>query len=482
MALVLYNTLARAKQPFEPLDPANVRLYVCGPTVYDYAHIGNARPVVVFDVLYRLLRRAYGPEHVTYVRNITDVDDKIIAAAEASGEAIDEITRRTTRAFHQDMAALGTLPPEREPRATEHIPEMIALIERLLERGHAYQGDGHVLFNVPSAPDYGRLSGRDRKEQIAGARVEVAPYKKDPADCVLWKPSAGDLPGWPSPWGRGRPGWHLECSAMSEAHLGVPFDIHGGGLDLVFPHHENEIAQSTCAAGGAEFVRYWMHNGYLTVEGEKMAKSVGNVLRVRDIVKQVPGEVARLNLLMTHYRRPLDWTSIGLEDAKRKLDHLYKALWRAKDSGIHLQQGSRAPDGVSEALEDDLNTSLAIAELHDTAHSLHRASDTDNRAEQLRLSGELSAGGALLGVLGQDPEAWFKQTTRLVRAGDVADLVVEELASVSLDEIHDLIKERAAARSEKDYKTADQIRQKLESSGIVLEDRPDGTTDWRRTG
>ena len=465
MALVLYNTLARAKQPFEPLDKGNVRVYVCGPTVYDYAHIGNARPVVVFDVLYRLLRRAYGARHVTYVRNITDVDDKIIAAAAESGEAIDDITRRTTRAFHEDMAALGALVPEREPRATEHIPEMIALIERLLGTGNAYQADGHVLFHVPSAPDYGRLSGRDRKEQIAGARVEVAPYKKDPADFVLWKPSADELPGWPSPWGRGRPGWHVECSAMSEAHLGMPFDIHGGGLDLVFPHHENEIAQSTCAAGGAEFVRYWMHNGYLTVEGEKMSKSVGNVLLVRDIVKQVPGEVARLTLLMTHYRQPLDWTAQSLRQAKANLDRLYQALRQApRDPGeVEAAAGAGPPEEVVAALEDDLNTPKALAALNALASAANKAGAGP---EQARLQAALAAGGALLGVLGQDPEAWFKGG-----AGD--DLVSAEIES--------LIGRRAEARRGRDFAEADRIRDDLARRGIVLEDGSEGTT-WRRTG
>jgi cysteinyl-tRNA synthetase len=465
LALALYNTLARAKQPFEPLDEGNVRLYVCGPTVYDYAHIGNARPVVVFDVLYRVLRRAYGAGHVTYVRNITDIDDKIIAAAAESGEAIDEITGRTTRAFHEDMAALGTLPPEREPRATEHIPEMIALIERLLATGHAYQADGHVLFHVPSMEAYGRLSGRDRKEQIAGARVEVAPYKKDPADFVLWKPSADDLPGWPSPWGRGRPGWHVECSAMSEAHLGIPFDIHGGGLDLVFPHHENEVAQSTCAAGGAEFVRYWMHNGYLTVEGEKMSKSLGNIVLVRDILKQVPGEVARLSLLMTHYRQPLDWTAQSLRQAKANLDRLYQALRQAlrRPGALEAAADAGPPEEVMAALDDDLNTPKALAALNELASAANKAGAGP---EQARLRAALEAGGALLGVLGQDPEAWFK-------GGAKDDLVSAEIES--------LIARRAEARRGRDFAQADRIRDDLGRQGVVLEDGPEGTT-WRRTG
>jgi cysteinyl-tRNA synthetase len=461
LALALYNTLARAKQPFEPLDKGNVRLYVCGPTVYDYAHIGNARPVVVFDVLYRLLCREYGADHVTYVRNITDVDDKIIAAAEESGEAIDEITRRTTEAFHQDMAALGTLKPDREPRATEHIPQMIVLIERLIERGHAYQADGHVLFHVPSMAAYGRLSGRDRKEQVAGARVEVAPYKKDPADFVLWKPSAEDLPGWPSPWGRGRPGWHIECSAMSEAHLGVPFDIHGGGLDLVFPHHENEVAQSTCAAEGAEFVRYWMHNGYLTVEGEKMAKSVGNVLRVRDILRQAPGEAVRLTLLMTHYRQPLDWTSSALSHAKANLDRLYQALRRL--SGVEADVDRGAAEEVMAALDDDLNTPKALVALNDLASAANKARAP---AEMGRLRAALEAGGALLGVLGAEPEVWFKGGAE---------------SGLGSAEVESLISRRAEARQGRDFAEADRIRDDLAERGIVLEDGPEGTT-WRRTG
>jgi cysteinyl-tRNA synthetase len=322
--LKLYNTLTRQKEEFVPLDPTHVRMYVCGPTVYDFAHIGNARPVVVFDVLYRLLKRLY--PRVTYVRNITDVDDKIMAAAKETGEPIDGITGKFTRHYHADMAALGALPPDVEPCATGHIAEMIALVERLIARGHAYAADGHVLFSVPSMPDYGQLSRMSRDELVAGARVEVAPYKSDPADFVLWKPSAPDQPGWPSPWGRGRPGWHLECSAMSEKHLGVPFDIHGGGLDLVFPHHENEIAQSRCAHGLPAFAHYWMHNGYLTVNGEKMSKSLGNFRTVHDLLDRVSGEVIRLTLLSAHYRQPLDFSDAALDQARAALDRWYGAL------------------------------------------------------------------------------------------------------------------------------------------------------------
>src|SRR6202167_1465022 len=337
MPLTLYNTLSRRKEIFTPLDAKNVRLYVCGPTVYDLAHIGNARPVIVCDVLYRLLRAEYGAAHVTYVRNITDVDDKINAAAKENGESIRDLTTRTAEAFHADVAALNCLPPDAEPRATEHVAPMIAMIEKLIASGHAYEAEGHVLFSVPSKKDYGALSRRTRDDMIAGARVEIAPYKRDPADFVLWKPSPPDLPGWDSPWGRGRPGWHLECSAMSEQHLGVTFDIHGGGLDLIFPHHENEIAQSVCAHAGKPFVNYWLHNGFVTVEGEKMAKSTGNFRTIREVLtelgwpaKPAKGEVARIAMLMTHYRDPLDWTAERLKEADRKYQYYYGALQRAE--------------------------------------------------------------------------------------------------------------------------------------------------------
>src|ERR1700730_10901744 len=326
MPLVLYNSLTRRKEPFEPLDPQRVGMYVCGPTVYDEAHIGNARAVVAFDLLYRLLRHEYGAGHVTYVRNITDVENKIMAAARASGQTIDQVTARTTAQFHADMAALGNLPPDIEPRATEYIAEMIALIERLIASGHAYAAEGHALFRVASYVKYGALSRRSRADMIAGARVEVAPYKEDPGDFVLWKPSTPDQPGWPSPWGRGRPGWHIECSAMSEKTLGETFDIHGGGLDLIFPHHENEIAQSVCAHDGRPFANYWLHNGMLTVGGAKMAKYDGNFITVRDALSQAPGEIIRLALLGTHYRDPLDWTSDRLQQARRSLNRFYSAL------------------------------------------------------------------------------------------------------------------------------------------------------------
>ena len=329
MTLHITNTLTRSKEEFKPLDASHVRMYVCGPTVYDFAHIGNARPVVVFDVLYRLLKHLY--PRVTYVRNITDVDDKIIAASQETGGKINTITQRFADIYRQDMASLNALAPDVEPCATDHIPQMIAMMEKLIASGHAYAAEGHVLFSVQTMADYGKLSRHSRDELIAGARVEIAPYKKDPADFVLWKPSDDDQPGWPSPWGRGRPGWHLECSAMSETHLGETFDIHGGGQDLIFPHHENEIAQSVCAHDGAPFVKYWMHNGYLTVDGEKMSKSLGNFHTVHDLLGKTPGEAIRLALLSAHYRQPLDFSLRALEEAKVALDRLYTALRTAAD-------------------------------------------------------------------------------------------------------------------------------------------------------
>ncbi len=455
MPLVFHNTLTRRKEAFEPLDPKNVRMYVCGPTVYDFAHIGNARPVIVFDVLYRLLRHLYGAAQVRYVRNITDVDDKIINAAREKGENISDLTERTTRAFHEDVAALGALPPDVEPRATQHIPPMIAMIEELIAAGHAYVADHHVLFAVPSMSDYGRLSGRSRGEMIAGARVEVAPYKRDPADFVLWKPSTAEQPGWESPWGRGRPGWHIECSAMSEAHLGETFDIHGGGLDLIFPHHENEIAQSVSAHHGKPFVRYWLHNGFVIVEGEKMSKSLGNFRTIREVLAEAPGEAVRYAMLMTHYRDPLDWTAERLAEAKHALDRFYLAL-RPVEGLAPAAAG--LPERVQAALEDDLNTPLALAAMHDLLTALNKATDA---AEKARLKGELLAAGTLLGLLQQDPEAWLKGDDREAR------------------EIEDLIEQRNAARRARNFAEADRIRSTLAIRGILLEDGPGGTT-WRR--
>jgi len=457
----LYNTLEREKQTFEPLDANNVRMYVCGPTVYDYAHIGNARPVVVFDVLYRLLRHVFGAGHVTYVRNITDVDDKIIAAHEETGEPIAEITRRTTETYHADMAALGALDPDRAPRATRHIGQMITMIRTLITAGFAYQAEGHVLFEVAAWPDYGGLSRHKRDDIIAGARVEVAPYKKDPADFVLWKPSPPELPGWDSPWGRGRPGWHIECSAMSTQYLGETFDIHGGGQDLIFPHHENEIAQSVCAHGGQPFARYWVHNGYLMVEGEKMSKSLGNFYTVHDLLKEFPGEAIRLVLLQTHYRQPQDFTKAGIAEARHVLDRFYGALRGVADLPTN---SADVPEPVVSALADDLNTPLALSHLHELLGALNKAGDDTERA---RFKGALLAAAEVLGLLTDDPEDWFRWRPE----------GTDTLDDAAIDA---MIEARAQARKDRDFAAADGIRDELAAAGIVLEDKPDGTI-WRRS-
>jgi cysteinyl-tRNA synthetase len=452
MALRLYNTLTRAKDEFRPIDPRNVRMYVCGPTVYDFAHIGNARPLIVFDVLFRLLRHLYGEEHVTYVRNITDVDDKInLRAAEEYPElplnlAIRRVTERTEKQFLEDVAALGCLPPTFEPRATEYIarpdaPEdMIRLISRLVDNGHAYAAEGHVLFDVPSMPDYGRLSHRSLDDMIAGARVEVAPYKKDPTDFVLWKPSKAGEPSWPSPWGEGRPGWHIECSAMAGALLGPTFDIHGGGIDLVFPHHENELAQSRCAHGTEVMANYWLHNGFLQVEGEKMSKSLGNFVTIRDVLNDWPGEVVRLAMLGTHYRQPINWTVKGLEEAEKAL-----AAWT--DAAAE-NADDRPAASVVEALSDDLNTPKAIAELHVLR----------SRAGHKSLAGSL----AFLGLSGGGFAAW-----REARASAL---------SVAEADVERLLVERILARKAKNFAEADRIRAELDAMGIALKDAKDPAT------
>jgi cysteinyl-tRNA synthetase len=442
MSLVIYNTLSRDKEPFAPLDAGHVRMYVCGPTVYDYVHIGNARPVVAFDVLYRLLKRRY--PRVTYVRNITDIDDRIMVRAVDNGETIEALTSRTSGAYQSDMLRLGALAPDVEPRATQYVADMVAMIRRLVDNGHAYAAEGHVLFSVPSMSDYGRLSRRSRDELVAGARVEVAPYKKDPADFVLWKPSADDQPGWPSPWGRGRPGWHIECSAMSARHLGETFDIHAGGLDLIFPHHENEIAQSRSAFGHAIMAKYWMHNGFLNISGEKMSKSLGNFFTVHELLDQHPAEAIRLLLLTAHYRQPLDFTHEGLTQAKATLDRWYGAL-RGKDARL----GNSVPQSVEDALNDDLNTPLAISALH-----------------ALGDPAELRASANALGLLQQDPEAWFRWTP----AGS---------AGPSDAEIETAIVARQAARKARDFKESDRIRDELKAKGVILEDGATGTT-WKR--
>ena len=456
MPLFLHDTHARAKRPFEPADPSRVTLYVCGPTVYSYAHIGNARPAVVFDVLFRLLRQEYGADAVRYARNITDVDDKIITAAAESGEPIGAITERFDRIYNEDMAALGCLEPTLQPRATEHMAEMIAVIERLIARGCAYAEQGHVLFDVASFPDYGSLSGRSVDDMIAGARVDVAPYKRAPADFVLWKPAKPDEPAWPSPWGEGRPGWHLECTAMIEAQLGLPIDIHGGGHDLIFPHHENEIAQGRCAGGLPSYARFWMHNGFLTLEAEKMSKSLGNVLLVHDLLKQVPGEVIRWALLSAHYRAPLDWTGELIAQSRRSLDRLYGALRRA--AHVEPANDARPPDTFLEALEDDLNTPRAIAELFALAKELETVAGAGRPAAK----GALLASARLLGVLDSDPEAWFE-------AG------ADEAFKARVDA---LLLERTSARAVKDWAAADRIRAELTSLGVEVMDGPSGAT-WR---
>ncbi|HBS25082.1 MULTISPECIES: cysteine--tRNA ligase [Thalassospira] len=453
--LRIYDTLSREKQVFEPIDANHVRLYVCGPTVYDYAHVGNARPVVVFDTLVRVLRHIYS--NVTYVRNVTDVDDKINERARQSGEPISEITKRTHQAYLEDMGALNAAKPDIEPRATEHIAEMIAMCESLIEQDFAYAAEGHVLFSVDQYEEYGKLSRRDRKEMIAGARVEVAPYKKDPADFVLWKPSDDETPGWESPWGRGRPGWHIECSAMSTRYLGENFDIHGGGSDLVFPHHENEIAQSCCANKGSSYAKYWMHNGHLMVEGEKMSKSLGNFVTVHELLESWPGEAIRLAMLGTHYHQPINWTEENLRQAKEALDRFYTALRQTTDI---KPENTPVPESVLNALCDDLNTPLAIAEFHELVTELNKATKKYDKAEA---KGRVLAAATLLGILENDPEAWFTGS---------AD---EDEAA----EIDSLIQQRAEAKKNRDFATADQIRNDLLARGILLEDFKEGTS-WKR--
>ena len=456
MGLRLHNTLTRAKEDFVPIDPENVRMYVCGPTVYDLAHIGNARPLIVFDVLFRLLRQLYGAEHVTYVRNITDVDDKINARAAQEypdlplNDAIRAVTEKTTAQFHADVAALGCLPPTHEPRATDYVErsaaptDMIRLIADLIAKGHAYAAEGHVLFHVPSMPDYGRLSNRSLDDMIAGARVEVAPYKKDPMDFVLWKPSKEGEPAWPSPWSNGRPGWHIECSAMAGALLGEVFDIHGGGIDLIFPHHENEIAQSRCAHGTDTMANYWLHNGFLQVEGEKMAKSAGNFVTIHDLVaterfggRQWPGAALRLAMLSTHYRQPIDWTQSALTEALRTVSDWSRFTDAVAETGI-----PETPEGsIAEALEDDLNTPLAITRMH-----------------ALRKNGEAAQLAGAMRLMG-------------------IERVAAQTVSASLRErVGALIGERAAARKAKDFAEADRIRAELEAMGIALKDAKDPKT------
>ena len=454
--LRLTNTLTREKEIFEPRDPERITLYVCGPTVYNLAHIGNARPVVVFDMLYRVLRALY--PQVIYARNITDIDDKIIAAARERKEGIEAVTQEFTEKYREDMAKLNTLPPDLEPRATDNIDPMQSLITQLIERGHAYAADGHVLFDVTSMSSYGALSGRNLDDMLAGARVEVASYKRSPGDFVLWKPSSQDEPGWQSPWGWGRPGWHLECSAMIRAHLGDAIDIHGGGRDLIFPHHENERAQSCCGYGG-DFVRYWLHNAYVDMDGEKMSKSLGNVRTVRELLGLYSGEVLRFALLSTHYRSPLNFSGELLDNAKTALNSFYQALRNSADiEAEHIRPEDTA---AFTALLDDLNTPKAIAALHSSCKALNKA-DAKMAAT---FKGELLAMGRMMGLLGNDPEQWF--TDSASSSGPTAEDIEHRLAA------------RLEARARKDFAAADAVRDELQALGIELEDGPEGTT-WRR--
>lgn len=458
MTIHLHDTHRGKKVPFEPLKDGKVTMYLCGPTVYNYSHIGNARPAVVFDLLSRLLRRSYT---LRFVRNITDVDDKINAASIETGKPIDEITEKYITAYNDDMGALGVRAPDIEPRATHHISEMVTMIEILIEKRFAYEADGHVLFEVSADENYGSLSKRDLREMIAGARVEVAPYKKSAHDFVLWKPSTPELPGWDSPWGRGRPGWHIECSAMAEKHLGKSIDIHAGGQDLVFPHHENEMAQSSCAHDGAPFARYWLHNGFLSMDSTKMSKSLGNVLLVHELIKTVPGEVIRLALLGAHYRQPLDWSTATLEAARSMLDRLYGAV-----QGVTVSDEARAaadiPEDMLAALEDDLNSPKAMAAFFGLAKSLNKADDEKMRES---LAAQMYAAGELMGLLGNDPDDWF--------SGHVE-------GDISSDEIEGLIEKRNAAKKAGNYPAADAVRDQLIAAGISIQDSREGTT-WRRS-
>jgi len=453
--IFLYNTLTRQKETFKPVDDKNVRMYVCGPTVYDRAHLGNARPVVVFDTLFRLLRHKYGHNHVTYARNITDVDDKIMARAHETGESIESLTTRTTQAYHDDMGALNALPPTIEPRATGHIAEMIALNEVLIAKGHAYVAEGHVLFHVPSMKNYGQLSRRSRDELIAGARVDVAPYKKDAADFVLWKPSAPDQPGWESPWGRGRPGWHIECSAMARKHLGTTFDIHGGGLDLIFPHHENEIAQSCCAHDGAPLARVWMHNGFLTINHDKMSKSLGNFFTVNDLLQKHHGEVIRLALLSAHYRQPLDFSEEKLQECKVTLEKWYSALGNCTEieneyADLSQRHQLQVFGPAEEALCDDLNTPQAMTELNQLAAKIFKLPLGSD--ERKKLSHTLRYSAQFLGLL-----YW----------------------TIDRPVLDALLREYAQARYNKDFAKVDQLRAEIQKLGVQIEDGPKGTYSLR---
>ena len=457
MSLTVYNTQTRKKEAFVPLEENKVKMYVCGPTVYNLVHIGNARPVVVFDTLFRVLQSEF--DEVIYARNITDIDDKIMKAAAENGEPISQLAARYAKEFEADMDQLNNLRPSIVPYATDHIPNMIDMVQRLVDKGHAYEAEGHVLFAVQTMENYGKLSNRSLEDMLDGARVEVAPYKKYAGDFVLWKPSSEQEPGWESPWGYGRPGWHLECSAMIEAHLGDTIDIHGGGRDLVFPHHENEVAQSCCAHDGKEYVRYWMHNGYINIGGEKMSKSLGNFRTVRELLGEYKGEVIRCALLSAQYRSEMDFSTDLLDETRARLDSFYAALRDVKD--VDTVDVDVKTESFYKALLDDLNTPIALGELRDIARDLNKASDEDKP----RLKSLLLKGGELLGLLQQDPEQWFTET-----AGD------EE---ISADDIEALIAERQQAKLDKNYGRADKIREELKTLGVVLEDSREGTK-WRR--
>ena len=456
--LELYDSLARETRLFVPGDPNRVTMYVCGPTVYNHAHIGNFRAAVVFDLLFRLLRRRYGADHVVYARNFTDIDDKIIKASRETGTPIAEITAKYARIYDEELGAFNCLAPSLKPTATGHIAEMISLTERLIAAGCAYAAEGHVLFSVAKFAGYGRLSGADVEERLAGARVEIAPYKENAADFVLWKPSRDDEPGWDSPWGRGRPGWHLECSAMIEKALGRTIDIHGGGQDLKFPHHENEIAQSQCAHQGAPLARYWLHNGFLNMGADKMSKSLGNVSLPRDLLKKHHGETLRFALLSAHYRQPLEWTDALIEQSKKQLDRFYRLLAETKPA-----EAADIPESVVIALEDDMNTPEAIAGLHE----LRDIAMQMDGAPRARAAARLKAAGDLMGLLQSDPERWFKWTPPSEDAGLSAETIEAMLAT------------RAAARKAKDFNTSDRIRDDLAAAGVIIEDGPGGAT-WRR--
>jgi cysteinyl-tRNA synthetase len=459
MNLTLYDTMTRKKREFTPHDPGRVTMYVCGPTVYNYSHVGNFRPVVVFDVLFRLLRLRYGEAHVLYAANVTDVDDKINAKAAEEGVAIEVVTERYLSAYNADMAALGALPPTFQPRATRTMDAIVEMIGQLVAKGAAYAAEGHVLFNTQSFEGYGKLSGRPLDEMIAGARVEVAPYKQHPADFVLWKPSKPGEPEWPSPWGQGRPGWHIECTAMIEQSLGLPIDIHGGGIDLVFPHHENERAQGVCATDDHEYSAFWLHNGFLNFGEEKMSKSLGNVSLAHDLLKEVPGEAIRWALLSAHYRQPLAWSDEVLSQARNALDRLYGALHRSADLPA---AGGEPPHGFMTAISDDLNTPAAMAELFVLAGEIERALNAANLEAAAKAKASLLAAGDVLGVLQTDPEAWFQG-----RADEGLKAKVE-----------DLLEQRLAARAAKDWPTADRIRGELDALGVIVMDGPQGAT-WR---